>query len=148
MQVGFIGLGMMGASMAANLQKAGYLKNPLEDGTLDAYQAIQVPLSSLTVRALESSPLSGRDRLRCKNFFALGIMYWLYSRPMETTEGWIRKQFGRKPEVMEANLTALRSGFSYAMASELFQSRYEVPPAPQNPGLYRNISGNKALARA
>jgi 2-oxoglutarate ferredoxin oxidoreductase subunit alpha len=131
---------------SANLQKAGYLKNPLEDGTLDGYQAIQVPLSALTVRALEASPLSGRDRLRCKNFYALGIMYWLYSRPMETTEGWIRKQFGRKPDVMEANLTALRSGFAYAMASELFQSRYEVPPAPQNPGLYRNISGNKALA--
>ena len=131
---------------AANLSKAGYPKNPLEDGTLDGYQAIQVPLSSLTVRALDASPLSGRDRLRCKNFYALGIMYWLYSRPMESTEAWIRRQFGRKPDVMEANLTALRAGYAYAMASELFQVRYEVPPAPQAPGFYRNVSGNKALA--
>ena len=131
---------------SANLQKAGYLKSPLEDGTLDGFQGIRVPLSTLTIKALEASPLSGRDRLRCKNFYALGIMYWLYSRPLDTTEGWIRKQFGRKPDVMEANLTALRAGYAYALASELFQVRYEVPPAPQSPGLYRNISGNKALA--
>ena len=131
---------------AANLTKAGYLKNPLEDGTLDGYQAIQVPLSTLTVKALDASPLTGRDRLRCKNFYALGIMYWLYSRPMDTTEAWIRKQFGRKPDVMDANLTALKAGYAYALASELFQSRYEVPPAPQAPGFYRNVSGNKALA--
>ncbi|HEU4395394.1 MAG TPA: 2-oxoacid:acceptor oxidoreductase subunit alpha, partial [Planctomycetota bacterium] len=131
---------------AANLTKAGYLKNPLEDGTLDGFQAIQVPLSTLTVKALDASPLTGRDRLRCKNFYALGIMYWLYSRPMDTTEAWIRKQFGRKPDVMEANLTALKAGYAYALASELFQSRYEVPPAPQAPGFYRNVSGNKALA--
>jgi 2-oxoglutarate ferredoxin oxidoreductase subunit alpha len=131
---------------ASNLSKAGYLKSPLEDGSLDGYQAIQVPLSALTIKALEASPLSSRDRLRCKNFYALGIMYWLYSRPMETTEAWIRKQFGKKPDVMEANLTALKAGFAYALASELFQNRYEVPAAPHEPGLYRNISGNKAIA--
>ena len=131
---------------AANLSKSGYQKNPLEDGTLDGYQAIRVPLSSLTVKALEASPLSTRDRLRCKNFYALGIMYWLYSRGMESTEAWIRKQFGKKPDVMEANLTVLKAGYAYALASELFHSRYEVPAAPQAPGLYRNISGNKATA--
>jgi 2-oxoglutarate ferredoxin oxidoreductase subunit alpha len=130
----------------ANLSKAGYARSPLEDGSLDGYQAIKVPLSGLTVKALESSPLSTRDRLRCKNFYALGIMYWLYSRPMESTEAWIRKHFSKKPELMEANLTVLKAGHSYAMASELFQVRYEVPPAPQAPGFYRNVSGNKALA--
>jgi len=131
---------------ASNLSKAGYLKNPLEDGTLDGYQAFQVPLSTLTVKALEDSPLSGRDRLRCKNFYALGIMYWLYSRGMETTEKWIRKQFAKKPDVMNANLTVLKAGYAYALASELFHARYEVPAAPQSPGFYRNISGNKATA--
>jgi 2-oxoglutarate ferredoxin oxidoreductase subunit alpha len=131
---------------AANLSKAGYLKNPLEDGTLDGYQAYQIPLSTLTVKALDASPLPGRDRLRCKNFYALGIMYWLYSRGMETTEKWIRKQFAKKPDVMEANLTVLKAGYAYALASELFHAQYEVPAAPQAPGFYRNISGNKATA--
>jgi 2-oxoglutarate ferredoxin oxidoreductase subunit alpha len=131
---------------ASNLTKSGYAKNPLEDGSLDGYQAIKVPLSTLTMKALESSPLSSRDRLRCKNFYALGIMYWLYSRPMDTTEKWIAKQFAKKPDVLEANLTVLKAGYAYAMASELFQARYEVPAAPHEPGLYRNISGNKAIA--
>jgi 2-oxoglutarate ferredoxin oxidoreductase subunit alpha len=131
---------------ASNLTKAGYQKNPLEDGSLDGYQAIRVPLSALTIKALEASPLSSRDRLRCKNFYALGIMYWLYSRPLESTEAWLRKQFGKKPDILDANLTALRAGYAYALASELFLSRYEVPAAPQEPGLYRNISGNKAIA--
>ncbi len=131
---------------AANLSKAGYAKSPLEDGSLDGYQGIRVPLSSLTIRALDQSPLSAKERLRCKNFYALGIMYWLYSRSMESTEAWIRRQFAKKPDIMDANLTVLKAGYAYALASELFQVRYEVPPAPQAPGLYRNISGNKALA--
>ena len=131
---------------AANLSKAGFSKNPLEDGTLDGYQAIQVPLTTLTVKVLKDSPLSNRGRQRCKNLYALGIIYWLYSRPLETTENWIRKQFAKKPEVVEANLTALQAGYAYAQASELFQVRYEVPAAPQKPGLYRTITGNKALS--
>jgi len=131
---------------AANLSKSGYEKNPLEDGSLDGYQSIPVPLSSLTVKALEKSPLSGRERVRCKNFYALGIMYWLFSRPMDTTEAWIRKSFAKKPDIVDANLTALRAGYAYAAASELFQVRYEVPAAPAEPGFYRNVSGNKALA--
>ena len=73
-------------------------------------------------------------------------MYWLYSRPLGTTEEWIQKRFKNKPDIVEANLTALHAGYAYAQASELFQVRYEVPPTPQDPGLYRNISGNKALA--
>ena len=130
----------------ANLSKAGYPSSPLEDGTLDGYQSIPVPLTTLTLKVLKDSPLPNRGRQRCKNFFALGLMYWLYSRSLETTEQWIRRQFARSPDVVEANLTALRAGYAYADASELFQVRYEVPAAPQQPGLYRNITGNKALA--
>jgi len=130
----------------ASLSKAGYTVDPLEDGTLDGYNVIPVPLTTLTIKVLEDSPLSVRDRRRCKNFYALGIMYWLYSRPLETTEEWIRSRFKSKPDIVDANLTALSAGYAYAQASELFQVRYEVPPTPQDPGLYRNISGNKALA--
>ena len=131
---------------AANLSKAGYETHPLEDGTLDGYHAIQVPLTAQTVKTLEDSPLSQNLRKRCKNFYALGIMYWLYSRPPEATEEWIRQKFKMKPDVVSANIAALRGGYAYAQASELFQVRYEVPPAPQKPGLYRNISGNRATA--
>ncbi len=130
----------------ASLSKAGYTVDPLEDGTLDGYNVIPVSLTTLTIKVLEESPLSVRERRRCKNFYALGIMYWLYSRPMETTEEWIQKRFKSKPDIVDANLTALHAGYAYAQASELFQVRYEVPPTPQGPGLYRNISGNKALA--
>ena len=130
----------------ASLSKAGYVQNPLEDGTLDGCQVIPVPLTTLTIKVLESSPLSVRERRRCKNFYALGIMYGLCSRPLETTEEWIRKRFRAKPDIVDANLTALHAGCAYVQASELFQVRYEVPPTPQEPGLYRNIFGNKALA--
>ncbi len=131
---------------AGSLSKAGYSEHPLQDGTLDGYRVISVPLTTNTLKVLEDSALSVRDRRRSKNFYALGITYWLYSRPLETTEAWIEAKFGKYPDVVEANLTALRAGYAYAMASELFDARYEVPPAPQEPGVYRNISGNTALA--
>jgi len=130
----------------SNLSKAGYESNPLEDGTLDGYQSFLIPLTTLTLKALEDSPLPPAAKQRSKNFYALGVLYWLYSRPLEVTEEWIRTKFASKPEVMEANLTALRGGYAYAEASELFHVRYEVPPAPQKPGTYRNIDGNNALA--
>ncbi len=130
----------------SNLSKAGYESNPLEDGTLDGYQAFLIPLTTLTLKALEDSPLPPAAKQRSKNFYALGVLYWLYSRPLEVTEEWIRTKFASKPDVMEANLTALRGGYAYAEASELFHVRYEVPPAPQKPGTYRNIDGNNALA--
>jgi 2-oxoglutarate ferredoxin oxidoreductase subunit alpha len=131
---------------AGNLAKSGYVSNPLEDGSLDGYRVIRIPLTTLTMKVLEESPLTKRDKQMCKNFYALGVLYWLYSRPTEPTEAWIRAKFGKTPEVCEANLTALRGGYGYATASELFDARYEVPAAPQAPGLYRNISGNKAIA--
>jgi 2-oxoglutarate ferredoxin oxidoreductase subunit alpha len=131
---------------ASNLSKAGYAVSPLKDGSLDGYRAIEVPLTALTLKALENSALPGKARQRCKNFYALGIMYWLFSRPLNITEDWTRKQFAKNTDVVEANLMALRAGYAYATASELFQGRYEVPPAPRAPGFYRNISGNKATA--
>lgn len=131
---------------AGNLAKSGYAGNPLEDGSLDGYRVIRIPLTTLTMRVLEESPLTKRDKQMCKNFYALGVLYWLYSRPTEPTEAWIKAKFSKTPEVCEANLTALRGGYAYATASELFDARYEVPAAPQVPGLYRNISGNKALS--
>lgn len=131
---------------AGNLSKSGYTANPLEDGSLDGYRLISIPITTLTMKALEESPLQKREKQMSKNFYALGVLYWLYSRPLETTEEWIRTKFAKVPDVCEANLTALRGGYAYADASELFDARYEVPAAEQQPGLYRNISGNKALA--
>ena len=131
---------------AGNLSKAGYENDPLEDGTLDGYQSIPVALTTNTLKVLKESPLQKRGKQRCKNFYALGIMYWLYSRPLEVTEQWIERQFAKNPDIVNANLTALRAGYAYAQASELFQTQYEVPAAPQESGLFRNITGNKALA--
>lgn len=130
----------------SNLSKAGYQNDPLEDGSLDSYRVVKIPITTLTMKVLENSPLPKRSKQMCKNFYALGVLYWLYSRPLESTESWLQGKFGREPEVLEANLTALRGGYAYATASELFDVRYEVPAAPQTAGLYRNISGNKALA--
>ena len=131
---------------AGSLSKAGYESDPLEDGTLDGYQSIRVALTTNTLKALKGSPLQNRGKQRCKNFYALGIMYWLYSRPLEATEHWIKRQFAKSPAIVDANLTALRAGYAYAQASELFQTQYEVSAAPQESGLYRHITGNKALA--
>ncbi len=129
-----------------NLSKSGYEANPLEDGSLDGYRLISIPITALTMKALEGSPLAKPEKQMSKNFYALGVLYWLYSRPLEATENWIQSKFAKTPEVCEANLTALRGGYAYADASELFDARYEVPAAAQQPGLYRNISGNKAMA--
>ena len=130
----------------ASLAKAGYTEDPLDDGTLDGYRVVPVPLTELTLTVLESSPLSVQQRRRCKNFYALGLMFWLFSRSVKATEQWIQKRFQKQPDLVDANLTALRAGYAYGDASELFQARYEVPAAPQESGLYRNTSGNRALA--
>ncbi|MCL4782898.1 MAG: 2-oxoacid:acceptor oxidoreductase subunit alpha [Bryobacterales bacterium] len=129
-----------------NLSKSGYATNPLEDGSLDGYRLISIPITTLTMKALEESPLAKPEKQMSKNFYALGVLYWLYSRPLEATETWIQSKFAKTPDICEANLTALRGGYAYADASELFDARYEVPAAAQQPGLYRNISGNKAMA--
>ncbi len=132
-----------------NLRLAGYEQNPVESGELDGYQVFSVELLRLTRTALEHAAIkdSGHKAVdRCKNFFALGITYWLYSRSLDPTLRWIEKKFAGKDHLIEANQLALKGGYNYAYSTELFQVNYEVAPAQFKPGRYRNISGNTAVA--
>ncbi len=129
-----------------NLKLAGYQSNPLEDGSLKGYQVFPVQITELTRKALEGLDLSTKEKDRSKNFFALGIVYWLYSRPLEPTIEWIKKKFAKRPELVEANIRALKAGRNFADSTELFASHYVVEPASIEPGIYRNITGNEALA--
>jgi 2-oxoglutarate ferredoxin oxidoreductase subunit alpha len=129
-----------------NLRKAGYVENPLENGSLDTWRLFRVPLATLTKRALADSGLDAKSQERCKNFFALGMAYWLFSRPLEATVEWLEKKFAARPQLAAANVTVLRAGWNYCDITEAFQVRYEVEPAPLEPGLYRNVTGNTALA--
>jgi 2-oxoglutarate ferredoxin oxidoreductase subunit alpha len=129
-----------------DLKKATYAANPLEDGSLDGYQLFRVELTRLTRAALKELELPTQSVDRCKNFFALGMMYYLYHRPLGVTLGWLEKKFAGKPELIAANQMALKAGHAYCTATELFHSTYEVPPARLEPGTYRNISGNQAMA--
>ena len=129
-----------------DLKKAQCRTNPLEDHTLDGFRLFQVELTKLTRAALRDLGLDAKSMDRCKNFFALGMCYWLYSRPMEPTHKWLDMKFKTKPVLAEANKLAMRAGYAYCDATEAFQVRYEVPPAKLEPGTYRNISGNSALA--
>lgn len=129
-----------------NLKLAKYEHNPLEDDTLNGYHVHQVPITSLTKNALEGSSLSPKEVSRCKNFFALGIMYWLYNRPLEKTEEWLKTKFKNKFELAEANIKALKAGYNFGEITEIFTTRYNVEPAKLPKGTYRNISGNEATA--
>ena len=129
-----------------DLVKAGYAKNPLEDGSLAGYRLYQVEITRLTRAALKETGLPQRIQDRCKNFFALGMMYYLYHRPLEVSNRWIDQKFAKSPELAEANKLALKGGYAYCEAAEIFQVTYEVPPAHLPEGTYRNISGNQALA--
>ena len=129
-----------------NLKLAHYDSNPLEDGSLGGYELHQVPISSLTANALEGLPLSPKEVSRCKNFFALGLMYWLYDRPLKNTEEWIKEKFKNKPEYVEANSKALQAGHKFGEMTEVFTTRYKVEAAKLPKGIYRNISGNEATA--
>lgn len=129
-----------------NLKLAGYATNPLEDESLSGYEVFKVPISSLTANALEGTNLSPKDVARCKNFFALGLMYWLYNRPPETTITWIHEKFKKNPEYVDANEKALKAGMNFGEMTEAFTTRYNVEPAKLPKGTYRNISGNEATA--
>jgi 2-oxoglutarate ferredoxin oxidoreductase subunit alpha len=129
-----------------NLKKAGYATNPLEDGSLGAYQVIVVDMTGMTLKVLEDLKLSNKVASRCKNFFALGVCSWLYSRPIEPTLKWIQDKFKKTPELVEANSRVLKSGYHYGETTELFAIQYEVKPARIAPGTYRNVTGNSALA--
>ncbi len=129
-----------------NLSKVGYEASPIEDGSLDAYNVHAVPLTSLTVKALEDLDITRKDAERAKNMFALGLLSWLYGRPVEGTIAFLESKFGRKPEILKANLTAFHAGWNFGETTEAFSVRYEVKPASLKPGKYRNITGNTALA--
>jgi 2-oxoglutarate ferredoxin oxidoreductase subunit alpha len=129
-----------------DLKKAQCATNPLEDHSLDGYRLFAVELTKLTRAALRDLGLDAKSMDRCKNFFALGMCYWLYNRSMDTTYRWLDDKFQNKPLLAEANKLAMKAGYAYCDATEAFQVRYEVPPAKLAPGIYRNISGNSALA--
>jgi len=129
-----------------NLERVGYEENPLDDHSLAAYRTLRVPLTTVTRKALESTSLTPKEKDRSKNFVALGLMYWLYHRSTDATKRWIETKFKARPELVEANLLALKGGLEYARAAEFFQTTYEVPPAPMEPGFYRSVSGNSAMA--
>src|SRR5271154_4287090 len=129
-----------------DLRKAQIKVSPLEDHSLDGYRLFAVELTRLTRAALKELGLDAKSVDRCKNFFALGMCYWLYNRPMDSTVRWLEDKFKSKQQLVQANKLAMKAGYSYCEATEAFQISYEIPPAKLAPGVYRNISGNAALA--
>ena len=129
-----------------DLKKAQMTVNPLEDRSLEGYRLFPVELTKLTRLALAELGLDAKSMDRCKNFFALGMCYWLYNRSMDSTYRWLDDKFGKKPVLAEANKLAMKAGYAYCDATEAFQVTYDIPPAKLSPGVYRNLSGNTALA--
>ena len=129
-----------------NLKLAGYSENPLRDGSLDKFRVYEVDITKLTSLAIQDLNLSSKLVDRSKNFFALGMMFWMYNRPVEPTVEWINHKFGNKPDIKEANIRVLKAGWNYGETTEIFKVRYEVGPAKLTPGKYRNITGNQATA--
>src|SRR5918998_2701913 len=129
-----------------NLTKAGYTGNPLADGSLKQFTVFEVPISTLNARALEGLEMTSKQVDLTKNFFALGLMFWLYERPMEATLDWIDQKFSAKPVIAEANKRALKAGYAFGETTEMFHTHYRVAPAKLAPGKYRNITGNEATA--
>ncbi len=130
----------------AHLKKAGWKSDPLTDTTLKDFQVIKVPLSALTANALKDHPLKLSEVERCKNFFALGMVFWLYDRTMDFTVDWIQKKFAKRPEIVNANIAALKAGYNYADITEALPARYQVKEAKLEPGTYRKITGHEATA--
>jgi 2-oxoglutarate ferredoxin oxidoreductase subunit alpha len=137
-----------GTFNATNLKKAGYAENPLEDGSMDGagYSVLAIDISKLTLASVKDTGLSTKEANRCKNFWTLGLMFWIYGRPMEPSIKWIEGKFGKRPELVAANIAALKAGHAYGETAEVSHFRYEVPKAPVAKGKYRNIGGNVATA--
>ncbi len=129
-----------------NLNKAGYAANPLTDGSLKQYALFEIPISTLNERSLDGLDMTSKQKDLTKNFFALGIMFWLYGRDSEGTIRWIEEKFGKRPVVAEANTRALKAGYAFGETTEIFHTHYRVAPAHLPPGTYRNITGNEATA--
>jgi 2-oxoglutarate ferredoxin oxidoreductase subunit alpha len=134
------------AFTSQDLQKAGYAKNPLDDGSLSGYRLIRVPITTLNREAVGPARLSTRDADRCRNLFALGLVYWLYERSLDPTLNWLKAKFGKKPDVFSANSLTLKAGYNYGETTELLPVHYRVPKAKLPPGTYRKITGNEATA--
>jgi 2-oxoglutarate ferredoxin oxidoreductase subunit alpha len=135
-----------GAFTDANLGKAGYRSNPLEDGSLTDFRTYKIDISQLTAQALQDCGLTKKEIGRCKNYYALGMMLCLYGRSLEAEEEHIRSKFAKKPEIAGANVTALRAGYAYAESTEMFVTTYQVRSADIKPGKYRSLTGNHAAA--
>ncbi len=134
------------AFTSRNIEKAGFASDPVTDGTLDGYQVFRVPMTSITVRATEDIGIGKKEAERAKNMFALGLLSWMYGRPVETTINWLERKFGGKQEIFEANVAAFKAGYNFGETTELFAHSYSVKAAPVEPGTYRNIAGATALA--
>ena len=129
-----------------NLGKVGYDVSPLDDGSLSAYRVIQVPMTSLTLEACKELGVKPRDAERSKNFFAVGLISWMYTRPVDPTLEWIDQKYGSRQIVVDANVAAFKAGLHFGETAELAGPAYQIPPAALAPGSYRNISGNPAIA--
>lgn len=129
-----------------NLAKAGYETDPFEDETLKGYRVIKVPMDDLTKEAVKGTGVKGRNVLRSKNLFALGLMAWLFHRPTEPTIDWINEKFGKNEEVAAANIAAFKAGYNFGLTTEATKNTFEVKPAALRPGTYTNVNGNTALA--
>ncbi|MFH0988876.1 MAG: 2-oxoacid:acceptor oxidoreductase subunit alpha [bacterium] len=129
-----------------NLKLSGYAENPLKNNSLDDFKLYEVDISKLNTLALQDMNISSKIVDRSKNFFALGMMFWMYNRSVDNTVDWIKKKFADKPQVMEANIRVLKAGWNYGETTEIFAVRYDVGPAKLPPGRYRNITGNQAAA--
>ncbi|MBN2329400.1 MAG: 2-oxoacid:acceptor oxidoreductase subunit alpha [Candidatus Omnitrophica bacterium] len=134
------------AFTAENLKKANYDSNPLEDGSLKNYKVIQIPLSTLNQEAVEGLGLDKKSAERCKNFFVLGLAYWIYDRPIEQTLNWLKKKFAKMPEIAEANERSMRAGYHFGETTELIANTYQVHKANPAAGTYRKVTGNEATS--
>ncbi len=130
----------------ANLTKAGYDKNPLEDGSLDGFRLIQIPITSQTLEALKDFDMSGKDKERSKNVYALGIVYWMFERTLDHALGWFGKKFAGKEKILEANIAVLKAGYHYAENVQLLPVHFRIKKAKLEKGTYRSITGNQAVA--
>lgn len=129
-----------------NLDLAGFKENPLEDGSLEGYHVYDLPITKSTLEALKEMNLPQKTALKCKNFFALGVVYWLYNKRFDFTLSWLEEKFAKSPELIEANSRVLKAGYYYGETTEMFTTRFEVKPADLPSGVYRNINGNEAVA--
>jgi 2-oxoglutarate ferredoxin oxidoreductase subunit alpha len=137
-----------GTFSARNLDKAGFENNPLEDDTLEKHRSLKIDISKLTLESVKQFGLTSKEGLRCKNFWTLGLVYWLYGRDRTTTTEWLKQKFASRPEIADANIAALNAGHAFAETAEMPGeiSSYIVPPAELEPGVYRNVTGTDALA--